>query len=146
MIYKKMFIRSIIFFLILLPSITQARLITTNNTDEYSTTYVESSGICAGASKNGYTPPRNEVLVRGFQVRAMCGNKTPCVATLVMSKTLDDVKQCIGKKIGTAQINDLKSDIVTDVHITDSCYQLSGIGTNHTVLSSTCNKRCTSDK
>jgi len=140
MTYKKTFIQSISFLLILFSAVTHARLITTNNTDEYSTTYVDSSGICAGASRNGYTPPGNEVLVRGFQVRAMCGNKTPCVATLVMSKTLDDVRQCIGKRIGTAQIDDLKLDIVTNAHITDSCYQLSGLGTNHTVLSSICNK------
>lgn len=127
---------SLILTVTTLPLIAYADLTTTNNTNEYSTAFVTSSGICAGTFvlQNGSTPPHDTVVVSVLSTKFLCGFQTPCTAVMVMAKNQLDAMHCRGHIIAIAEINDLTTSIISSAKMLDTNYELLGVGTNHTTL------------
>jgi len=121
------------------PLITNANLITTNNTSEYSSVQIISlsPNRCSGQAHDdvGITKPHSTTDTSTTDVKALC-SKTPCIAKILMETDYNSAKTCSGNviDIGTAEIDDLNSDVVTSINVTNTHYSVTGNGSNHITI------------
>jgi hypothetical protein len=128
--------------IISLPLVANADLLTDNNTDKYSSAeayfppptppncsgMIGVAGITAPGEKNHTTSSKD--------VKALCNLAVPCNAYVIVETSQSAALGCSGTIIATATISDFNTDVVTKITpVAGAAYSVSGVGTNHIVIS-----------